>query len=136
MIIFEEVRFLKLEKNGCIYQAEVKLQEVSDVENSCILKLGIPNDNIEVKSHNFFDCLYKIKEKYPDILIYCKGYKINVYPSRMTLQMSSGLMAYEMKMGYAATRDNIVNIFDFDNIDLTSSNKLQEEFYRKWLASL
>lgn len=136
MILFEEVKLLVLEKNGCTYQAEVILQEISNVENNCILKINIPNNSIKVGSNNFFNCLCKIKEKYPNILIHCKGYKINVYPSRMTLQMSSGLMAYELKMGHSATRDDIVNIFDFDNSDLTSSNELQEGFYRKWLASL
>ena len=54
----------------------------------------------------------------------------------MTRQMGLGLKAYEMKLGYQATFNDLVGIFDFEDKDLTSSNKEQEEFYKKWLSSL
>lgn len=135
MILFEETKSLKLLKDGSFYEVEAVLKEVSDIDDNCLLTINIPNHVIEIKSDNFFSCLYKIKEKYPNILIYCKGYKVNVYPSRMAAQMSSGLVAYELEMGRQAKRTDIVRIFDFEDSNLTSSNKEQKDFYIEWLSS-
>ena len=133
MIIHEETKMLKLLRDEVFYQVEAILRQTS--KNICMLKINLPNEVVEVEANDFFSCLYMIKEKYPDILIYCKGYKINVYPSRMAVQMSSGKMAYEMEMGRQAERSDLVNTFDFEDSNLSSSNKEQKDFYIEWLSS-
>lgn len=133
---FEEQKLVTLKKDEIIFETNITLIQNFDSENSCILRVTIPDNVIEIVADNFFHCLYKLKEQYPNILMYCKGYKENVYPSRMALQMSSGLMAYEMKMGYPAKRNDLVNIFDFEDTNLTVSNKKQEEFFKNWIKSL
>lgn len=98
-----------------------------------MLKIDLSDEFIEVEADDFFSCLCMIKDKHPNVLIYCKGYKINVYPSRMAAQMSSGMVTYEMEMGRSAKRSDIVYTFDFEDSNLTSSNKEQNDFYREWL---
>ncbi|WP_109077888.1 hypothetical protein [Aggregatibacter kilianii] len=132
--LFKETINLKISKDNKLYYANMYLEEKSD--RSCHIKISLPNETISVTSCDFFDCLRELKNEHPNILIHCKGYKKNVYPSRMTRQMGLGLKAYEMKLGYQATFNDLVGIFDFEDEDLTSSNKEQEEFYKKWLASL
>ncbi|MDO5073253.1 MAG: hypothetical protein Q4D63_02520 [Neisseria animaloris] len=77
----------------------------------------------------------QIKDLYPDILIFCKGYKINVYPSPMMRQMGHGIKAYELQLGKQALFENLVDIFDFEEENLTISNTEQREFYNKWISS-
>ncbi|MBN6065372.1 hypothetical protein HYE66_02715 [Aggregatibacter actinomycetemcomitans] len=131
--LFKETINLKISKDDELYDGSIFLEERND--RNCHLKISFSNEIISVISSDFFDCLRKLKNEHPAILIYCKGYKKNVYPSRMTRQMGLGLKAYEMKFGCQATFNDLVGIFDFEDKDLTSSNKEQEEFYKKWLVS-
>lgn len=132
--LLKKIISLKISKDNKLYDGNIFLEEKNNRE--CHLKVSFPNEIISIISNDFFDCLCKLKNEHPNILIYCKGYKKNVYPSRMTRQMGLGLKAYEMKLGYQATFNDLVGIFDFEDKDLTSSNKEQEEFYKKWLSSL
>lgn len=95
-------------------------------------------DNFKKKYHDkdLFTCLAKIRIDFPNICFLCKGAKINVFPSRMTSQMSSGLIAYEMTLHKQATRENIVNIFDYEEKNLTTNPKEQVDFFKSWLKSL
>ena len=79
-------------------------------------------------------CLAKIRRDFPEIEFLCKGAKLNVYPSRMCSQMSNGSVAYEMKLGKQARREDIVHIFDFEDKDITSDISEQIDFYRHWIS--
>ena len=50
--------------------------------------------------------------------------------------MTSGLMAYELTMGKQARRSDLVNIFDYDNNNLTNEPDEQNIFFEAWLTSL
>ncbi len=132
--LFEEKKLLKISKNEEYCEIEALLKEKPD--HSCQLTMALPSEIIVVEAGDFFDCLCEVKKKYPDIMIYCKGYKKNVYPSRMTRQMGLAMKAYEMELGKQATFDNLVWIFDFEDKKLTTSNEEQETFYKKWLSFL
>lgn len=88
------------------------------------------------KGKDIYYCLAKIRADFPHITFLCKGSKINVMPSRMASQMSAGLVAYEMKLGKQASRDDIVNIFEYEENDLTNNPQQQIEFFKNWLKSL
>ena len=53
---------------------------------------------------NLFACFIKLRQELPEIKFLCKGAKRNVHPSRMSSQMSAGLMAYELEPGKQARR--------------------------------
>ncbi len=42
--------------------------------------------------------------------------------------MTAGLMAYELKMGEQARRSDLVNIFDYDDNNLTNNPSKQNVF--------
>ena len=85
---------------------------------------------------DIYICLAKIRSEFPQITFLCKGAKINVRPSRMASQMSAGLVAYEMTLGKQATQNDIVNIFDYEENNLTNDPQEQINFFKEWLRSL
>jgi hypothetical protein len=70
-----------------------------------------------------------------DIKLLCQGYRYDVRPSGMALDMGHGILAYIMKLGRPATE--LVNIFDStDNVaDIVSYNE-QQSYFGKWIDSL
>jgi hypothetical protein len=85
---------------------------------------------------DIYDCLGKIIMHRPDIKFLCKGAKLNVRPSSMSSQMSSGVVAYEHKLGVRASRKDLVNIFQYDDQDIINDPQLQTDFFHRWLKSL
>ncbi|MCD5989309.1 hypothetical protein KDX30_15510 [Pseudomonas sp. CDFA 553] len=100
------------------------------------IRLDMENLNKTCYEVDLFTCFVKLRQELPDITFLCKGAKINVYPSRMSSQMSSGLMAYELELGKQALKNNIVNIFDYEEEDLTNDPTIQSTFYADWTKSL
>lgn len=84
---------------------------------------------------DFYKCFGHVREDHPDIIFLCKGAKINVHPSSMSSQMTMGVKAYELTMGKHALRSDIVNIFDYEENNLTNDPKVQQEFFMRWFES-
>jgi hypothetical protein len=85
---------------------------------------------------DLYMCFGKIRRDSPEVKFLCKGSKINVHPSRMTSQMAGGIIAYEVIMGQPADDDRIVNIFDYEDENLTNDIQEQIDHYQNWLQSL
>ena len=85
---------------------------------------------------DLFICFGILRAELPEITFLCKGAKLNVHPSRMTSQMSSGLVAYELELGIPSEEENIVRIFDYEDKNITNDIKEQQTFYKKWIESL
>lgn len=91
------------------------------------------------KSYTAYDlyvCLGMLRADFPETKFLCKGAKLNVHPSRMSSQMSNGLVAYELEFGIPSEEENIVRIFDYEDKDITNDINKQHEFYKNWIASL
>lgn len=84
---------------------------------------------------DLFICFGMLRAEFPNIKFLCKGSKINVYPSRMSSQMSGGVVAYEMVMGRPAEAEDLVKIFDFEDTDITNNIEEQRKFYDQWVDS-
>lgn len=87
-------------------------------------------------STDLYMCFGLIRADFPDITFLCKGSKINVHPSRMTSQMSTGLVAYELTYGEPTGENDCVRIFDYEEENLTNDIENQIAFYAHWLKSL
>ncbi|EJL01152.1 hypothetical protein PflQ2_4871 [Pseudomonas fluorescens Q2-87] len=59
-----------------------------------------------------------------------------MFPSRMCSQMAGGVVAYEVRWGEAADEADIVNIFDYEDKDLTNDINEQADYHRRWLQSM
>ncbi|SED87228.1 hypothetical protein [Pseudomonas kilonensis] len=119
--------------------------EIDGVINKAIFKCGRKNiemtvtmpDGIE-RSYTAADlylCLGKVRKDFSDVSFLCKGAKINVHPSRMSSQMAGGVVAYEVRWGETADESDTVNIFDYEDKDLTNDITEQVEYHRRWLQS-
>lgn len=84
---------------------------------------------------DFFVCLGKVRQEFPSVKFLCKGSKVNVHPSRMSSQMSNGIVAYELRWGESTDDGDIVNIFDYEDQNLTSDIKEQADYYERWMNS-
>lgn len=84
---------------------------------------------------DFFECLGHIRKEHCDVTFLCKGAKVNVHPSSMSSQMSLGVKAYELTLGKYALRSDIVNIFDYEENNLTNDPEVQRDFFLRWVAS-
>lgn len=77
--------------------------------------------------------LYDWKGYYPLV----KGALINVYPSRMSRQMSKGIKAYFLTLGKQAAEKDMINIFHkAQEKDKLATVEEQKDYYGKWLGSL
>ncbi|WP_434696696.1 hypothetical protein J3P89_03170 [Pseudomonas sp. Z1-14] len=85
---------------------------------------------------DYYCCLGKVRQDFPDVKFLCKGSKINVYPSRMCSQMAMGLVAYEVCWGKAADSENIVQIFDYEDKNLATDINAQFDYHKRWMLSL
>lgn len=85
---------------------------------------------------DLFVCLGMVRTDFPGTQFLCKGAKLNVHPSRMSSQMSGGVVAYEVTMGKPAEQEDIVNIFGYEDTNLTNDIEEQREFHKRWLESL
>ncbi|QNR48137.1 hypothetical protein [Pseudomonas chlororaphis] len=126
-----EHREITLEEDGLLRSVEIAY----DMENPSI-QINLENSEHVFYGDNLFSCFIKLRQNFPEIKFFCKGAKKNVYPSRASSQMSSGLMAYELQQGKQALRANIVNIFDYEDQDLTNDPSVQLDFFKSWMASL
>ncbi|WP_137808089.1 hypothetical protein [Pseudomonas sp. G(2018)] len=91
------------------------------------------------KSYSAYDlyiCFGMLRADHPEIKFLCKGSKLNVHPSRMSSQMSKGLVAYELKIGKPSEDEDLVRIFDYEDEHITNDIEEQKKFYKKWLESL
>lgn len=95
----------------------------------------IRNQEKTVLGDNIFDCFVKLRKEHPDVKFLCKGAKINVFPSRMSAQMS-GMTAYEMTLGCPALNKDKVDIFDYDDADIADNYEQQLNFYKSWIDSI
>ncbi|BCX66922.1 MULTISPECIES: hypothetical protein [Pseudomonas] len=87
-------------------------------------------------AYDLFVCFGMLRAEHPKIKFLCKGAKLNVHPSRMSSQMSKGLVAYELKLGKSSEEEDVVRIFDYEDENITSNIEEQISFYKKWITSL
>ncbi|MGF6109554.1 hypothetical protein [Pseudomonas frederiksbergensis] len=85
---------------------------------------------------DLYKCFGMLRADYPETKFLCKGAKLNVHPSSMSSQMSSGLVAYELELGKPSEEANIVRIFDYEDKNITNNIDDQKAFYKAWRDSL
>jgi hypothetical protein len=90
----------------------------------------------EYSAADLYLCFGMLRADYPETKFLCKGAKLNVHPSRMSSQMSSGLVAYELEFGKPSEEENIVRIFDYEDNNITNNIEDQQTFYKAWIDSL
>lgn len=116
------------------YNDVIGVAELNLITNEkCILELSIPGKNkMTAEGEDFFESFKILRYIDKSIIYFCKGSKVNVMPSRMTRQMTRGLSAYETMLGVPARKENLVNIFDYEENNLVSDPIQQDEYQKEW----
>lgn len=123
---------IRTNTRGHIQTAEIKLDS-KQLSLSLFMENGIRKT---YTAHDFYVCFGLLRADIPNTKFLCKGAKLNVYPSRMSSQMSLGLMAYELELGRPAECYDVVRIFDYEESDITNDIQQQRNFYKRWVDSL
>lgn len=114
------------------------LREMATIEyDRSIPSLSITFSNGAKRTYSdtdIFICFGLLRKEFSDITFLCKGSKINVYPSAMASQMSSGIVAYEVEMGDPEAK--LVRIFDYEENELTNDVNEQILYRNKWAKSI
>jgi len=118
--------------NGC---SETAIIDYEEKNPWLMLTLG-NGQKQKYTGQDIYECFGKMIKSFPKIRFLCKGAKINVRPSSMSSQMTSGVMAYQHNLGTKASRKDVVNIFDYDDEDIINDPQLQTDFFFTWLDSL
>ena len=90
------------------------------------------------KASTYFNAMNKIREnlEMDDKYLICYGTSEDIYPSGISVSMGTGRLAYRCKPGRPALRNDIVDIFNFDEHCVPATIQAQKWFNRKWLKSL
>lgn len=123
---------ISINANGVTQKAAIECDRQNPTL-TYILKNGLRKT---YTAHDLYVCLGLLRADFPDTKFLCKGAKLNVYPSRMSSQMSAGVVAYELHMGKPAELEDIVNIFDYEENDITQDIQQQRDYYKRWIESL
>ena len=70
------------------------------------------------------------------ITFLCKGAKLGVYPSGISQDISLIIATYDHKIGKQAIRENLVNIFYFEDRDVNFQPDELHKYYYEWADSL
>lgn len=107
-------------------------------DDRCHIAFRYRDQMFEANASDFFEAFCQIRSQLePEHLIpFCYGASLNVFPSGMARDMGAGLSAYRLAMGRAASRRDLVSIFDSGPDVVPSSVANQENFFNAWLQSL
>ncbi|WP_077049251.1 hypothetical protein [Pseudomonas sp. KK4] len=107
-----------------------------DRQNRSLTLIAKDGSRKKYTADDIYECLGLLRADFPEKRFMCKGARLNVHPSRMSSQMSAGLVAYELHLGTPSEDGHMVNIFDYEETDITNDIQQQRDFYIKWVRSL
>lgn len=122
---------ISTETNGVLQRMQLECDR-QHLSLTLVLDSGVRK---KYSAHDIYVCLGLLRADFPETRFLCKGAKLNVYPSRMASQMAAGVVAYELQLGRSAEPGDVVNIFDYEDSDITNDIQEQRDFYSLWLDS-
>jgi len=130
---YDVVRDVIVYCNGVRESVKIKL----NLRRPCYLHFSRSNGfTFSAGGEDFFECLCELRRALKDVTFLCKGAKLSVYPSRMMRDMAMGLKAYDHKIGKPATKMDEVDIFDYEDFNITNNPSDQDVFWKEWLGFL
>jgi hypothetical protein len=108
------------------------------INGLCQIKLHYRGKTIESSATDYFDAFSRIRLllESENLIPFCYGASLNVFPSAMARQMGAGLSGYRCALGRAATREDIVPIFDSGPDVIPASVANQTKYHNDWAESL
>lgn len=136
MELMEKIE-VKIRSNGKKQLVAImEVWEEDDDGEQIMLKLHLNNKIYEGRCEDYFTSLQEIRKELEkeELQILCNGAAKNVYPSPMQYSMGNCLKAYKLYIGKSALREDIVNIFEYDErLEFVSVEK-QFEYHEEWIS--
>jgi hypothetical protein len=112
--------------------------EVLDESDGVTLTLRIKESNVILEEKNTFPfvalCELRKKIEKEGRKICCKGSRLDVYPSG---RMLVGFNAYKLKLGSPTQNEDIVGLFEEEELyDKIATVEDQETYFNNWLSSI
>ena len=106
-------------------------------DGQCHITFRYRDRVIQASATDYFEAFSQIRlQLEPARLIpFCYGASLNVFPSGMARDMSSGLSAYRLTIGRTTSKDALVRIFDSGPDVIPASVANQKEYFNDWLKS-
>ena len=117
---------------------EKAFAKTESVDGVCKLTFSYRGRELLAQESDYFASFCAIREQLEadQLIPFCYGASLNVYPSGMCRDMGSGMVAYKIEMGQRANRDNLVNIFEQGDDVIPSTLSQQRDFFKQWLQSV
>jgi hypothetical protein len=117
---------------------ETAMVTTDERDEICHITFEYRGRSISADARDFFDALSEIRiQLEPEQLIpFCYGASLNVFPSGMSRSMGSGLKAYRLTMGHQALAKDLVFIFDAGPDIIPASVVRQKKYFDDWIKSL
>lgn len=99
---------------------------------------GIGEVQREFCGDDLFDALTALRSEFEarGCRLLCAGARVDVFPSGMSRSMGGGRKAYVTKLGKPTGETSLVDIFDYAEPNLVGTVEEQQEFRKRWIASL
>jgi hypothetical protein len=103
----------------------------------CKLRCEYRDKKLFAEATDFFEalCSIRIELEKDQLIPYCYGSSLNVYPSRMSREMSAGKSAYKLQIGRQSSKQDLVGIFNQGPDIIPASVSQQKEYFDGWIAS-
>lgn len=121
------------------YIASVKLfDEIPQADHMVKIELSFNDFEYSCCDCNYFQALLKLRKKLEDnsFQILCNGAAKEVYPSPMQMSMGCCRMGYIQRLNAQAKKEDIVDLFEYDNSLTPASVDEQNDYHRLWLSSI
>lgn len=108
------------------------------IGRECLLRFKYRSKMVEVTASDFFDafCCIRLELQKENLIPFCYGASLNVYPSGMLRDMGRGIRAYKLVEGNQAKMADLVDIFAEGPDVIPAYVSPQKEFFEHWLSSL
>ena len=109
-----------------------------DADGLCRLLCEYRGKLISSEAQDYFEALSNIRlelEK-ENLIPFCYGASLNVFPSRMARDMGRGMVAYKIEMGKQVGQESMARIFEQGADVIPSSVSSQKKYFNDWVASL
>ena len=103
---------------------------------ACVVEFRYRGKEIKESSSDYFGAFERVRSvlEKENLIPFCYGSSLNVYPSGMCRDMGAGLRAYKLEKGKKPVMSDLVDIFDAGHDVIPATVTKQKEFYDKWLG--
>lgn len=116
-------------------EGEYGVLTTSTRSNRCHIHFAYRESALEAEASDYFEALCQVRRKLEEeeLIPFCYGASLDVYPSGMARDMGAGLKAYKLTLGKHVTKESLVDIFA-EGLDMIPAYVArQREYFEQWV---